>query len=115
MIKGGKDGKREGRNQAKKEGACALYQKKVIWCVHFVIIGSLRPAIWRGTYFCKALPLRQACVDRNNGEAVGSAIEAFYAELKVKSIRIQKKVDNKLPKFHVAAIPWCPAVQKYRR
>ena len=55
------------------------------------------------------------CVDRNNGEAVGSAIEAFYAELKVKSIRIQRKVDNKLPKFHVAAIPWCPAVQKYRR
>jgi hypothetical protein len=61
---------------------------------------------------CKAL--RQLCNDRNNGEEVGPAIEALHAELKEKTIKIRKAVDYKLLKFHAGAVPWSPAIQKYR-
>jgi hypothetical protein len=61
---------------------------------------------------CKAL--RQLCIDRNNGEEVGPAVEALHAELKEKTIKIQRKVDDKLLKFHAGAVPWSPAIQKYR-
>jgi hypothetical protein len=57
---------------------------------------------------CEAL--RQLCNDRNNGEEVGPAIEVLHAELKEKTIKIRKAVDDKLLKFHAGAVPWSPAI-----
>jgi hypothetical protein len=68
----------------------------------------------RKVFFVQCEALRQLCNDRNNGEEVGSAIEALHVELKEKTIKIHKAVDDKLLKFHAGAVPWSPAIQKYR-
>jgi hypothetical protein len=64
--------------------------------------------------FVQCEALRQLCINRNKEEAVGLTIEALHAELKEKTIRIRKKVDNKLLKFHAGAILWLPAMPKYQ-
>ena len=64
--------------------------------------------------FVQCEALRQLCLDHDNGENVGPAIEELHAELKEKTIRIRRAVDDKLLKFHAGAVPWSPPIQKHR-